>query len=224
MTGDVQADEARCIYHSSRPGELRCEECGEAICVDCALELLGQTLCSRCRWAALYPFPHARLTLRRQDADDGTHLPDPLAATAGEDDAPPPRNGAAFCVRHPARAAEAPCDRCGDLICGLCRVEVDGRGYCTRCFGLLWKAGRLRPPGSALAIAALGAGALSICLLAPGCVPARYVAWLPIVLGASALWRMRAARGADRLSALAGMALGALAWVLPAAWHWAATR
>ena len=38
-----------------------------------------------------------------------------------------------LCRNHSERAAEALCSRCGDLICGLCAIAVEGIDYCPEC-------------------------------------------------------------------------------------------
>ena len=51
--------------------------------------------------------------------------------------------GATSCVHHARNAAVATCDRCGSFICELCRVEVDGKGFCPGCFERLSSEGAL---------------------------------------------------------------------------------
>ena len=41
------------------------------------------------------------------------------------------------CAQHSGNAAVAECARCGAFMCGLCRVDVEGKGYCARCFDRL---------------------------------------------------------------------------------------
>jgi len=43
-------------------------------------------------------------------------------------------DGDAVCFHHPAKRAEIACDACGRFLCGLCRVELDGRAVCAACF------------------------------------------------------------------------------------------
>lgn len=52
-------------------------------------------------------------------------------------------DGASPCSAHPGNAAEAACERCGRLMCGLCRVDSDGKVLCTRCFERLAAEGAL---------------------------------------------------------------------------------
>jgi len=49
---------------------------------------------------------------------------------------------AAQCARHAHNAAVAACERCGAFMCGLCRVEVEGKALCAACFD------RVRADGS----------------------------------------------------------------------------
>jgi hypothetical protein len=46
-----------------------------------------------------------------------------------------------ICAQHEHQPAVAVCDRCGDFICLLCLTPFEGRGYCLRCFELLWGRG-----------------------------------------------------------------------------------
>ena len=57
--------------------------------------------------------------------------------TAGPDAATP-------CAVHPGNVAEAACERCGTFICGLCRVDVEGRTLCAACFDQQSTAGALQ--------------------------------------------------------------------------------
>ena len=84
----------------------------------------GARICPGCRTsyeAALFP------------------LPDPPAKLAnaftGE--------GASPCAAHSGNAAEVSCERCGRLMCGLCRVDSDGKALCTKCFERLASEGAL---------------------------------------------------------------------------------
>ena len=92
-------------------------------------------------------------------------------------------DGATGCVHHPRNAAVATCDRCGRFICELCRIGVDGKGFCPGCFERLSSEGAIesavtRLPGhnaSATLCAVVGM------LAAPTCAPAAIyfgVKWL----------------------------------------------
>jgi len=47
------------------------------------------------------------------------------------------------CANHPGNAADHLCERCGDFICRLCALPVEGRLYCPKCFELLYARGSL---------------------------------------------------------------------------------
>ncbi len=47
------------------------------------------------------------------------------------------------CAYHAVNRAEASCDRCGVFMCGLCRVDMDGRRLCPPCFDRLANEGAL---------------------------------------------------------------------------------
>lgn len=51
--------------------------------------------------------------------------------------------GASPCAAHSGNAAEVTCERCGRLMCGLCRVDSDGKVLCTKCFERLAAEGAL---------------------------------------------------------------------------------
>lgn len=51
--------------------------------------------------------------------------------------------GASPCAAHAGNAAEVSCERCGLLMCGLCRVDSDGKALCTKCFERLASEGAL---------------------------------------------------------------------------------
>jgi hypothetical protein len=51
--------------------------------------------------------------------------------------------GAVACGQHPGNAAVANCSRCGVFMCGLCRVQIDGRELCPACFDRLAAEGAL---------------------------------------------------------------------------------
>jgi hypothetical protein len=51
--------------------------------------------------------------------------------------------GATACARHPGNAAVAHCERCGILMCGLCRIDADRMALCPACFERLSDEGAL---------------------------------------------------------------------------------
>ncbi|HYL06443.1 MAG TPA: hypothetical protein VE075_10410 [Thermoanaerobaculia bacterium] len=51
--------------------------------------------------------------------------------------------GAVPCAQHAGNAAVANCSRCGVFMCGLCRVQIDGRELCPACFDRLAAEGAL---------------------------------------------------------------------------------
>jgi hypothetical protein len=42
--------------------------------------------------------------------------------------------GAAPCARHARNQAEAACARCGQFMCALCKIEAEGKVFCSSCF------------------------------------------------------------------------------------------
>lgn len=51
----------------------------------------------------------------------------PLSVEPAAKDAP-------ACVAHPSNASAAACSRCGDFICPVCLIRVEGDDLCARCF------------------------------------------------------------------------------------------
>ena len=47
------------------------------------------------------------------------------------------------CARHPGNPAEAACQRCGQFMCSLCRIDSDAKAYCPACFERLSSEGAL---------------------------------------------------------------------------------
>ena len=56
-------------------------------------------------------------------------------------------SGATACARHERNAAAANCERCGNFMCNLCRIDADGMALCPPCFERLSEEGAL--PSSA---------------------------------------------------------------------------
>ncbi len=86
---------------------------------------------------------------RRQARLDALDAPVPEPASESK----PP------CVSHPENASVAACSRCGDFICEVCLIRVEGTELCPRCFEhrvdhaeLLSLQRRFRLPSMALGI------------------------------------------------------------------------
>jgi hypothetical protein len=52
-------------------------------------------------------------------------------------------DGATACARHERNAAVANCERCGNFMCSLCRIDTDGMALCPPCFERLSDEGAL---------------------------------------------------------------------------------
>ncbi|HXO42937.1 MAG TPA: hypothetical protein VN999_15920 [Thermoanaerobaculia bacterium] len=101
-----------------------CPHCGAPLLVE--LMAAGEQRCVACtRPFEAVPFspPVVRVVVRS-------------VAEAGPD-------GAVACALHPGNAAVANCSRCGVFMCGLCRVQIDGRELCPACFDRLAAEGAL---------------------------------------------------------------------------------
>ena len=84
----------------------------------------GRRICPGCRTsyeAALFPLATPQAELARVFTGDG----------------------ASPCAAHAGNAAEVTCERCGLLMCGLCRVDSDDKVLCTKCFERLAAEGAL---------------------------------------------------------------------------------
>jgi hypothetical protein len=51
--------------------------------------------------------------------------------------------GQVQCARHARNAAVASCERCGAFMCGLCKVDTEGKSLCAACFERLRASGEL---------------------------------------------------------------------------------
>jgi hypothetical protein len=144
---------------------------------------------------------------------DRQPAPASIAVAAAGENAPP-------CVIHSQNASVVGCSRCGDFICEVCRIVIEGRDLCPLCFErgidraeLATVKRQFRQPEFAL-----GLGALSI---PGGCLVsyfAAFVGLLAVGIGIQALMKItrRPALG-GRGKAIAGIILGSigfLMWVL----------
>lgn len=126
----------------------------ETACPYCRTPLLlprgGSFACQRCRRSFRY-YPVA----------PSVAPADPCASVQSA--------GEVSCALHSNNRAAGNCERCGDFMCPLCAVEVEGRSYCTRCFDLLYQRGAFRMtrqtftlPGNAVALALLSLPAMML--------------------------------------------------------------
>jgi hypothetical protein len=67
------------------------------------------------------------------------------------------------CARHARNQAMASCQRCGQFMCGLCRIDADGRSCCPPCFERLSSEGAL---ASTVTKFRNFAGIASLCMVA----------------------------------------------------------
>lgn len=77
------------------------------------------------------------------------------------------------CARHARNAAIASCERCGAFMCGLCKVEVDGKSVCATCFERLRTSGEMESATTrfrSLRTLGLHLGIIGIPLMAFGAV------------------------------------------------------
>jgi hypothetical protein len=54
-----------------------------------------------------------------------------IVATGTADE---PGGSGAPCARHALNAADSNCERCGNFMCALCRIDLAGKTYCPACF------------------------------------------------------------------------------------------
>ncbi len=66
------------------------------------------------------------------------------------------------CANHERNIATAACERCGHFICGLCKIESDGKVLCSNCFGRMAEDGGL---DSAITSVRNYTGSSALCVL-----------------------------------------------------------
>ena len=124
----------------------------EATCPYCTwkheIEKPGLAVCDKC--GRQYEFYFFAPSARRPAAFSagGANDAGALAAAKAEGGASGPGEGVR-CANHQGNAAIAVCSRCGDFICGLCAIAVNGRIWCPRCFEYRLTKGDLAPPSPA---------------------------------------------------------------------------
>lgn len=114
--------------------------------------LYAGTACPRCG----VPLKHETLTSGTQLCPrcskpfEAVHfLPvEPLAAVAEIAGLDP--SAGAPCGKHARNKAEAACQRCGQFMCALCRIDADGKAYCPPCFERLSGEGALQSTATRL--------------------------------------------------------------------------
>jgi ribosomal protein L37AE/L43A len=75
--------------------------------------------------------------------------------------------GATACAKHERNTAVANCERCGNFMCGLCRIDADGMVLCPGCFERLSSEGALPSSLKSYRDYASSAGMLSLAGLFP---------------------------------------------------------
>jgi len=76
--------------------------------------------------------------------------------------------GATACAQHPGNAVVGHCERCGVLMCGMCRIEADRMSLCPACFERLSDEGALSSTRVVVRDHARFAQTLAICGLLLG--------------------------------------------------------
>lgn len=104
----------------------RCPFCRKSL--DLAALVAGPQVCPHCA----KPFEATPFGPRSAAADEPAT---PVHAVPG---------GANPCAYHPGNAAVDHCDRCGVVMCGLCRIDLQDRQLCAPCFDRLAAGKELR--------------------------------------------------------------------------------
>jgi hypothetical protein len=177
----------------------------ETACPYCRTPLMlprgGSFACQRCRRAFRY-YPVVPVP--------APVIPCALVQSAGE----------VSCALHSRNRAAGNCERCGDFMCPLCAVEIEGRSYCTRCFDLLYQRGAFRMarqpftlPGNAVALALLSLPAMVLYGLG-------YATAIASILMAVSALRQIGARPdlPGRTAALAAIAIAVIVMLLATAY------
>jgi hypothetical protein len=99
--------------------QVNCPRCATRLDVPAS----GTFQCERCR----RPF---EVYLARRPVPAAVPAPGPAAM-------PTALESEARCAAHANNLASTVCERCGDFMCGLCTIPMEGRSYCARCFDLM---------------------------------------------------------------------------------------
>ena len=97
-------------------------------CVSCGVALPGG--------ASVNDPPIERTCIACQTRQIVCHFPAQTRLAARATDDAQAQTGDAVCFHHAERQAEAVCDSCGRFLCGLCRIDFNGRTLCPACLAL----------------------------------------------------------------------------------------
>jgi hypothetical protein len=103
---------------ASKPARVRCA------CPACSFPVLP-------RAPGRYSCPQCGVQLEVWITKAALHDLVPSAAPAGPAAA---TAETAACVVHPQNASAVACSRCGDFICEVCRIKIEGKDLCPACF------------------------------------------------------------------------------------------
>lgn len=120
------------------------------------------------------------------------------------------------CVSHPQNASVVACSRCGDYICEVCRIRIEGGEYCPKCFEHRVERAELHSLQRKFKLPALSLIVGSASILG-FCMPyfSIFGSLFAIGLGTSALMQIRKKPGLPgKGMAIAGIILGAIGAVL----------
>lgn len=115
------------------------------------------------------------------------------------------------CVAHPQNASSVACTRCGDYICDVCKIHVEGQDFCPKCFELRVERAELRSLQRKFRLPAYALSCGIASLVGGACISffAAIVGFLAIGVGIKALMSIRqrpALQGKGK--AIAGIILG----------------
>ena len=140
----------------------------------------GRIVCAHCG-RTLLPAGEERATVRcacgRESRIFRFHPFRQAAVTAAAPSAGSP------CAFHAGNQASASCTRCGSFLCELCVTPVQGKVYCTACFGRLKNAGTLGlsnryPRPHAVALSLSIASLVTCAFAAPLALPLATWQWI----------------------------------------------
>lgn len=140
------------ILEIEAPGWVRCSGCATVVTAAADESAASDPAGAEAAWGggALPPDEASAETspevvLPSDDAPSFVLSDEPASQPSGPDldeiTLPPTHQPGALCARHIENPAEALCERCGDYMCRICAVPIEGRLYCPGCFDTLYQRG-----------------------------------------------------------------------------------
>lgn len=137
------------VLEIEAPGWVRCSGCATVVTAVADESAAGDPAGDEAAWSGgVLPSGEASGDASPEAVLPGQEAPafvlsDEPAASPDLDEItlPPTQQAGALCARHIENPAEALCERCGDYMCRICAVPIEGRLYCPGCFDTLYQRG-----------------------------------------------------------------------------------